>query len=98
MTTDPPKINLNLDPAKRTLDLSNANITASAAPTSIGLGFSGRQIVNVPSYTGTYEVTPSDQTQTLSTNGKKMTADVVVNPIPNNYGLISWDGTVITVS
>ena len=55
--------------------------------------FIGREI-----YSGPYVVTPSGQTQTLSTENRILTQDVVVNPIPNNYGLITWNGTVITVS
>lgn len=50
------------------------------------------------SYAGAYEVTPSAQTQTLETNGLMMTANVTVNPIPTNYGLITWDGSTLTVS
>lgn len=49
-------------------------------------------------YTGDYEVTPTQQTQTLYTQGKSMTADVVINPIPSNYGLITWDGTKLMIS
>lgn len=49
-------------------------------------------------YTGTYEVTPSASTQTLPTTNRLLTQDVVVNPIPNNYGLITYNGSVITVS
>ena len=49
-------------------------------------------------YTGAYEVTPSVDTQTLSTRGLMMTDNVTVNPIPSNYGLITWDGSKITVS
>lgn len=49
-------------------------------------------------YTGDYEVTPTQQTQRLATQGKSMTADVVINPIPSNYGLITWDGTKLTIS
>jgi len=49
-------------------------------------------------YTGSYEVTPSAEIQTLPTSGKLLTLDVVVNPIPSNYGLITWDGSTITVS
>ena len=49
-------------------------------------------------YTGSYEVTPSAETQTLSTDGLMMAGNVVVNPIPNNYGLITYNGSVITVS
>ena len=49
-------------------------------------------------YDGVYEVTPSSQTQTLSTKDKMLLNDITVNPIPSNYGLITWNGSVITVS
>lgn len=49
-------------------------------------------------YQGAYEVTPTEATQTLPTRGLMMTQDVKVKPIPNNYGLITWNGSVITVS
>lgn len=49
-------------------------------------------------YTGSYEVTPSSQTQTLPTSGLMMTGNVVVNPIPSNYGLITWNGTGLRIS
>lgn len=49
-------------------------------------------------YDGPYEVTPTRQTQILQTDGKTMTADVVVNPIPQNYGLITYNGFYMTVT
>ena len=49
-------------------------------------------------YHGTYEVTPTQQTQTLPTANKVLTDNVVINPIPNNYGLITYNGSTITVS
>lgn len=49
-------------------------------------------------YTGEYTVTPSAETQTLSTEGLMMTSNVTVNPIPSNYGLITWNGSTLTVS
>ena len=52
----------------------------------------------VPTYDGGYEVTPTEETQTLNTNNLKMTDNVTINPIPSNYGLITWNGSVITVS
>ena len=55
-------------------------------------------IVQGESYTGSYTVTPNNQTQTLSTAGLVMTNNVTVNPIPSNYGLITWNGAVLTVS
>ena len=49
-------------------------------------------------YGGPYEVTPSAATQVLGTDGLVMTGDVVVQPIPSNYGLITWNGAALTVS
>ncbi len=49
-------------------------------------------------YEGPTTVTPSGETQTLATTGKTMLGDVTVNPIPSNYGLITWNGSVLTVS
>ena len=51
-----------------------------------------------PAYTGTYEVTPSAETQTLETNSFYMNGNITINPIPDNYGLITWNGSVIRVS
>ena len=49
-------------------------------------------------YDGAYEVTPSSDTQVLETGAKLMTQNVTVNPIPSNYGLITYNGSFITVS
>lgn len=51
-----------------------------------------------PVYEGTYEVTPTEATQTFNTTFKSTTQDFIVNPIPTNYGRISWNGSVLTVS
>ena len=52
----------------------------------------------VPEYDGDYDITPTSTTQVFQTNGKKITHDFIVEPIPSNYGLITWDGSTITVS
>lgn len=49
-------------------------------------------------YTGAYEVTPSAEVQTLSTQNLMMSQNVTINPIPSNYGLITWNGSALTVS
>lgn len=49
-------------------------------------------------YDGPYEVTPSGETQTLTTADLHMNRNVTINPIPSNYGLITWNGSTITVS
>jgi len=54
--------------------------------------------ISQPVYTGPYTVTPNQQTQILQTANKSMNQNVVVNPIPSNYGLITYNGFEITVS
>lgn len=57
-----------------------------------------KEYVGVQTYTGEYEVTPSSETQTLNTAEMRMTRAVTINPIPQNYGLITWNGSFLTVS
>lgn len=56
------------------------------------------QYVLPPTYGGTYEVEPSTETQILNTKELYLAENITINPIPNNYGLITWNGTTITVS
>jgi hypothetical protein len=56
------------------------------------------QVVNPEEYEGEYAVTPTQVRQVLSTERKVMTGDITIEPIPSNYGLITWDGSSITVS
>lgn len=47
---------------------------------------------------GPYEVVPTASAQTLATSGLQMASDLTVGPIPSNYGLVTWDGSTLTVS
>ena len=49
-------------------------------------------------YSGSYEFTPSDTEQTIQSTSRVFDRDITIKPIPSNYGLITWDGSVITVS
>lgn len=49
-------------------------------------------------YTGEYEFTPTSETQTIPTENKALAQNIIINPIPSNYGLITWDGSTLTVS
>lgn len=73
-----------------------ASVTASVAG-SAGLSAAVSKAVGAP-YQGAYTVTPSAQAQTLSVGGTTPLQDITVEPIPSNYGLITWNGSVITVS
>ena len=86
------KLTVSFNP--QTLNVSfnppHANISTSAQIV--------RDYVDRDPYTGAYEVTPSEETQTLETENKRMTGNVTINPIPSNYGLIGWNGSILTVS
>lgn len=51
-----------------------------------------------PVYTGESTVTPTSYTQVLYTDGYLLESNITVNPIPSNYGLITWNGSYLTVS
>lgn len=51
-----------------------------------------------PSYGGDYEITPAEEAQILETDQLYMQGDITINPIPSNYGLITWNGSTLTVS
>lgn len=54
--------------------------------------------VDVPLYGGPYEFTPTEDTQTVAIERKMATENIVINPIPYNYGLVTWNGSTLTVS
>lgn len=49
-------------------------------------------------YQGEYEITPSAEAQIIPAGGMNLARDITVNPIPQNYGLITWNGSYLTVS
>lgn len=49
-------------------------------------------------YEGEYEYTPTNEVQEIPIAEKVATTNIIINPIPSNYGLITWNGSVITVS
>ena len=53
---------------------------------------------DLPVYDGITDITPSQDTQILQTSNKTLTRNIVVNPIPSNYGLVTWDGSRLTIS
>lgn len=52
----------------------------------------------VREYEGAYEFTPSQSEQTVEIGGLWAREDIIIKPIPSNYGLIEWDGSTLTVS
>lgn len=85
-------------------------LSASFQPQKVSITFTGqslgidtgtpivRELVERDPYTGDYVVTPSAETQVLQTKHLRMTDNITVNPVPSNYGLITWNGSFLTVS
>lgn len=83
------------------VDFSPKTVSINVSSPSLGIGIGNpiaRDVVEHDPYTGDYTVTPQAEAIALYTNDKRMTDNVTVNPIPNNYGLITWDGSVLTIS
>lgn len=64
--------------------------------TEVALSVDGT-VFSPTEYHGTTTVTPSSERQVLATAGTALIEDIVVNPIPSNYGLVTWDGSTLSI-
>ena len=85
---------LRIDPGSATIPLRVGG-TGEAVRAEVSPPF---MPVYPDEYSGAYEVTPSLQAQVLPTAGRSLAQNVTINPIPSNYGLITWNGSTLTVS
>ncbi len=75
-------------------------VSVSVRSDSLDIGFGNpvaRDLVERDPYTGAYAVTPGEETITLATDGKRMTDNITINPIPSNYGRITKVGSYIRI-
>ncbi len=80
-------------------DHESLSMTIGASTVTLGASIGAEYaMVSADTYDGDYTFTPSSATQTIPTSRKLLLDNITINPIPNNYGLITWDGSVITVS
>lgn len=49
-------------------------------------------------YEGDYSFTPSSEEQVVPIAGKTATENIVIDPIPSNYALVTWDGVSLRFS
>lgn len=56
------------------------------------------EIYSPPTYEGETVIEPNQSIQTLQTAGRVLLTNITVNPMPSNYGLITWNGSTLTVS
>lgn len=52
---------------------------------------------SIPSYHGIFDITPGDAPQIVECSGLLMPQNIIVNPVPSNYGRIEWDGVSLSV-
>lgn len=83
---------------KMTVDVSPALDLKVSTPWSANIGMDMMIRVDGTPYTGQTAVAPSDTRQVLPTSGTLLTQDITIEPIPQNYGLITWNGSTLTVS
>lgn len=84
-----------------TLSASRTTIPVSMASNNVTVGMMLGVVVNVvgaDNFEGEYEYTPTQETQIIPIEGLRAVKDITINPIPSNYGLITWNGSVLTVS
>lgn len=79
------------------VDVPNVSLGVSANTVAIDVKES---IVTVAgqAYEGEYTFVPTQEAQTIEIKNKVALDNITINPIPNNYGLIGWNGSVLTVT
>lgn len=74
-------------------------LSVAESSLNVGLGLAAPiEMIRADYYEGSYDVTPTSQRQVIPVQYKTMAEDFIVEPIPSNYGLITWNGSVLTVS
>ena len=62
------------------------------------ISVTGSGAVPVPHYTGPYEFTPTAEEQRVKIARKHAEEHIIIHPIPRNYGLVTYNGSIITIS
>ena len=84
-----------IDMLKGKLSATSQNLCGALSPASAG--FSGKLSAGYLLQEKT--IVPGAEEQTITADiGFGGLKSVTISPIPQNYGLISWDGSTITVS
>ena len=85
-------INVSITTNSKAIDVSgSANTKAISVNVDKGLP-------TFPEYKGETTFTPSQHEQTVQTKNTLVQSNITIKPIPNNYGLITYNGSFITVS
>ena len=86
-------------PMRVQTDPISVPMTVGSLDASVGMGVGvAVEIVQTNPYTGPYTFTPGQEAVVIPTADRYLTGDITVGAIPNNYGLITWNGSFLTVS
>lgn len=69
----------------------------NAVSLAVGVGLE-INVSTFPDYEGGYVFTPTENTQTVVIEDMVARQNIVINPIPSNWGKITWNGNTLTVS
>ena len=72
-------------------------VGGTAASLQLGIG-AAYEFTQYAEYQGEYTFTPGDEAQTVQTEGLVLMHDITINPVPSNYGKITYNGSTIMVS
>lgn len=89
-------VTVPLSIAEDTANIS-LEVAADAQQIPLEVGMAITPVSGEP-YDGLYTITPAGVRQTIPAAGLYAREDFIVEAIPNNYGLITWDGSVLTVA
>ena len=75
------------------------NMTVSEQTVAVDAEISVQIVAGItPEFEGDYEYTPRSESITIPCAEYKMLDNITINPVPSNYGLITWNGAFLTVS
>ena len=77
------------------IEAVTVDITLPAAYVSVG---SDIATVQPNPYVGETTITPTTETQVLQTMNTSVSTNITIEPIPSNYGLITWNGSNLMIS
>ena len=80
------------------LTLEDGNELTLAIDEAEDMELTLEQASGYPTYTGATTFTPTQEAQIALTAGKVVLQDITINPIPYNYGLVTYQGNIITIS
>ena len=91
-------MNIIIEPIMVTVDFGDADEFSCSFREEDNFDVDFGMTVPQSEYPGPYVATPTTETQVFQTANQTLAQNFTVNPIPSNYGLITWDGSSLTVS